>query len=276
MNEIRTVKVSSKNTQEGRHFTNVLNSKLRKGKGDDIMLEFNLKNFEPIDTKGARFEWTVEYKPGEYFKAWCEDNLGYKKQYVLSKYGEEIITMLDNVQIMRKVNQFMCNGNGHVKLNNGKVISRTISYIKSELWSFMEQYGITSIKRFQNEDGDIFITKCTDTKSSAVILPSKSKFNILINSEDGRKCIYNNFTMHTPCIVKQKRKDDPMQYIHYRSTDLFVLFDEHIFINGREFFKRSIVSNSSNIMLFKDLLDELKIKGLLDPENTKIINKEVA
>ena len=58
-------------------------------------LEFNLENFVPVNTSGARFEWSTNFIEGEYFQATCSDVMGYSKKYTLSKYGEEIITKGD-------------------------------------------------------------------------------------------------------------------------------------------------------------------------------------
>lgn len=225
------------------------------------MLEFNLENFVPKDCTGARFEWSTDYREGEYFQAICSDSMGYSKKYTLSKYGEEIITYLDDEQILRKVNRFTCSGNGHIRLNNGKVVSRTVSFIKRDLWEFMQEYGITCIKKFNNEDGDIFIAQNTDKKETRIILPAGAKFNILVDNDNGKKCIYNNYNMPTPCIIKPD-SNDSNKYVHCRPVS-FIIFDEVIKVNNREFFRRSIVTNASNITKFDDLLDELKTKRLL-------------
>ena len=227
------------------------------------MLEFNLENFVPVENSGAVFEWNTDYKEGEYFQATCSDVMGYSKKYTLSKYGEEIITCLDDDQIMRKVNKFFCSGNGHVRLNNGKVVSRTVSFIRKPLWDYMQQYGITSIKRFNNDDGDIYVAQDSFKKETRIILPSDSKFNILIDNEGGQKCIYNNYNMPTPCMIRKGREGN--RYVHCRSVNLFILFDEVVKVNSnREFFRRSIITNASDITRFTNKLDELKEKGYLD------------
>lgn len=227
------------------------------------MLEFNLENFVPVNTSGAKFEWSTNFVEGEYFQATCSDVMGYSKKYTLSKYGEEIITCLDDEQIMRKVNKFYCSGTGHLRLNNGKVVSRTVSFIRKPLWDFMQQYGITSIKKFNNDDGDIYVAQNSDKKETKIILPSDSKFNILVDNDNGQKCIYNNYNMPTPCIIGKGREGN--RYVHCRSVNLFIIFDEVIKVNPyREFFRRSIVTNVSDINKFAGKLDEIKEKGYLD------------
>ena len=127
----------------------------------------------------------------------------------------------------------------------------------------MQQYGITSIKRFNNDDGDIYVAQKSDKKETKIILPSDSKFSILVDNDNGQKCIYNNYNMPTPCIIEKGKGNN--RYVHCKSVNLFIIFDEVIKVNPyREFFRRSIVTNASDINKFANKLDELKEKGYLD------------
>lgn len=166
-----------------------------------MMSIVKLKNFVPVNEADLNTDWILDYKEGEYFRAFCESkDKKVSCEYSLDSNNERLLTKAYDkytfpYEKVLKDDKKVCfnnDGSGVVRLSGGWVSNRYGFFRRSEFQDFLDKYHIDAISKvspwnFHNAETVYIIDKPGD----ALYMPEKSCVEIL----NGRQHISSNRRM---------------------------------------------------------------------------------